>query len=105
MNAVQVVGLDIGYGFTKVMSGDAYDVFPSVVGDSIKAGYDNDLIKASLGKTITIQGNDWITGDRGSVLCSDGKVGYQRCDSTLYRTSRRLVRGQRQIDRDSLRGT
>ena len=42
----QIVGLDIGYGFTKATDGERTVIFPSVGGDVVMADFDNDLVKA-----------------------------------------------------------
>ena len=42
-----IVGVDIGYGYTKATSGTNQVVFPSVVGKSERVRYESDLDRAS----------------------------------------------------------
>jgi len=60
---MNIVGLDIGYGFTKISDGARQAIFPSVGGDVVQADFDNDLVKAGSGRTITLDGRDWFYGD------------------------------------------
>lgn len=61
-NAPTIVGLDIGYGFTKMSDGVRTVVFPSVVGDVVQADFDNELVNAGQGKVLTIDGARWFYG-------------------------------------------
>ena len=50
----QIVGVDIGYGFTKSTDGEQIVIFPSVAGDVCEADFDNDLVKAGRGRVLEI---------------------------------------------------
>ena len=60
----QVIGIDIGYGYTKATNGAKTVVFPSVIGDSTTADFDNELIKAGRGHTLEINGQAFFYGER-----------------------------------------
>jgi len=62
MNARTILGLDIGFGFCKATDGTRTAIFPSVAGDAVQVNYDNDIIKAGKGVTITLDGCDWFYG-------------------------------------------
>ena len=59
----QVVGLDIGYGFTKATDGEQIVIFPSVAGDVCEADFDNDLVRAGQGHVIERDGRQWFYGN------------------------------------------
>lgn len=63
MESKQIIGLDIGYGFTKATNGTQTVVFPSVGGDAVQADFDNEIITAGKGHKISIKGQDWVYGD------------------------------------------
>ncbi|MBD3373738.1 hypothetical protein GF406_01775 [candidate division KSB1 bacterium] len=48
----RIIGLDIGYGFTKITDGENTAIFPSVAGDVVQADFDNDLVTAGAGHVI-----------------------------------------------------
>ena len=56
------IALDIGYGFTKSTDGERAVIFPSVGGDAVVADFDNELVRASKGKVITVNGQNWHYG-------------------------------------------
>ena len=60
---MSIIGLDIGYGFTKAVSGGREMVFPSVVGPAVKIRYHNDLMRDGGGYTYHVAGADWFVGD------------------------------------------
>lgn len=60
--APAVIGLDIGYGFTKATDGEKTVIFPSVVGDVVQADFDNELISAGQGKVLTMNDARWFYG-------------------------------------------
>ncbi len=57
-----IVGVDIGYGFTKATDGEQTVMFPSVGGDAVQADFDNELIKAGRGQMLTIDHKRWFYG-------------------------------------------
>lgn len=58
----KILGLDIGYGFSKATDGENTVVFPSVAGDATRADFDNDVVKAGKGHVITLDGQEWFYG-------------------------------------------
>ena len=63
--AVQVLGVDIGFGFTKATNGRETPVFKSVVGDAPEATFGDALIpsKNLLGRHIAINGELFYIGE------------------------------------------
>ncbi|MBN1934098.1 MAG: ParM/StbA family protein [Anaerolineae bacterium] len=57
-----IVGVDIGYGFTKATDGKKTVIFPSVGGDVVQADFDNELIKAGRGQVLTVDQTRWFYG-------------------------------------------
>ena len=64
MEKKQIIGLDIGYGFTKATNGAKTAVFPSVAGDVAQSDFGNDVIKASKDQVITLDGQEWFYGEQ-----------------------------------------
>lgn len=58
-----IIGLDIGYGFTKATTQGREIAFASVVGPAIKIRYENDLVKAGGGYTYHLNDGDWFVGE------------------------------------------
>lgn len=58
----KILGLDIGYGYSKATDGAQAVIFPSVAGDATRADFDNDVIKAGSGRVITLDGQEWFYG-------------------------------------------
>lgn len=57
-----IVGLDIGYGYTKATEGDNIVIFPSVAGDAPISDFDNALIHSHTGDVYEIDGTAWFIG-------------------------------------------
>lgn len=60
----RILGLDIGYGYTKGTAYGRTSVFPSVAGDAIRGNFDNGLVTSGNGSTIEIDGLEWFYGDQ-----------------------------------------
>src|SRR5688500_14780235 len=62
---MQVIGLDIGFGFTKATNGRDTQIFKSVVGDAAEATFNEQLMpgKATLGRHLQINGETFYVGD------------------------------------------
>jgi plasmid segregation protein ParM len=62
---MQVIGLDIGFGFTKATNGRDTQIFKSVVGDAAEATFNEQLMpgKASLGRHLQINGETFYVGE------------------------------------------
>lgn len=58
-----IVGLDIGYGFTKVVTDRMRYTFPSLVGPAITIKYHNDLISNGHGLEVGFDEQRWFIGD------------------------------------------
>lgn len=58
-----IVGLDVGFGFTKAAGRGREISIPSIVGPAIDIKYHNDLVKTGGGHTYTIDGIDLFAGD------------------------------------------
>ncbi len=61
----QVLGLDIGFGFTKATNGREYPVFKSVVGEASEAAFGETLLqtRSTLGRHIEIGGEAFYLGE------------------------------------------
>lgn len=57
-----IVGIDIGYGFTKATDGTRQAIFASVAGDALQADFDNEVISAGRGHTLTVGGRACFYG-------------------------------------------
>jgi len=62
---MQVIGRDVGFGFTKATSGRETQIFKSVIGDATEATFSEQLMpgKASLGRHLQINGETFYTGE------------------------------------------
>jgi plasmid segregation protein ParM len=62
---MQVIGLDIGFGFTKATNGRDTQIFKSVVGDAAEATFNEQLMpgKASIGRHLQINGETFYVGE------------------------------------------
>jgi len=59
-----VSGLDIGYGYTKAVSGEKNTIFPSVIGDAPEIAYHSDLVSSRGHCTkYTVDSKSWFVGD------------------------------------------
>jgi len=64
MTETRVIGLDVGYGYTKGKGpGRIVTVFPSVVGPAVDVKYHNDLISNGRGLEVELDGARWFVGD------------------------------------------
>lgn len=59
-----IASCDIGYGYTKATDGQQTTVFPSVVGDVVEVNFDNEVMSAGSGHTLTLDGQSRFYGDR-----------------------------------------
>lgn len=64
MDKRTIASVDIGYGYTKATDGAQTVVFPSVVGDVVEVNFDNEIVKAGTGHTVTLDGQAWYYGQR-----------------------------------------
>ena len=64
---MEYIGVDIGFGFTKVTNGRDHKVFKSVVGDANEMQFQDSLIKASDGDSpvlhVDIEGTTYFVGE------------------------------------------
>ena len=62
---MQVIGLDVGFGFTKATNGRETQIFKSVVGDAAEATFNEQLMpsKATLGRHLQINGEMYYVGE------------------------------------------
>ena len=62
---MQVLGLDVGFGFTKATNGRDTQIFKSVVGDAAEATFGEALLpgKATLGRHLQINGEVFYIGE------------------------------------------
>ncbi|MBI2383983.1 MAG: ParM/StbA family protein [Gammaproteobacteria bacterium] len=62
---MQVIGLDVGFGFTKATNGREYQVFKSVVGEAAETQFNDQLLpaKATLGRHIEVGGEANYVGE------------------------------------------
>ena len=62
---MQVLGLDVGFGFTKASNGRLTQVFKSVVGDATEATFGEALIpgKSELGRHLQLNGETFYVGE------------------------------------------
>jgi len=62
---MQVLGLDVGFGFTKATNGRDTQIFKSVVGDAAEATFSEQLMpgKTSLGRHLQINGEIFYVGE------------------------------------------
>jgi len=62
-----IIGLDIGYGWTKVTAGRELVSFPSIIGPAVTIRYHNDLIRNGRGHALALDGSEWFTGDLAAL--------------------------------------
>jgi len=62
---MQVLGLDVGFGFTKATNGRDTQLFKSVVGDAAEATFSEQLLpgKSSLGRHLALNGEVFYVGE------------------------------------------
>lgn len=62
---MQVLGLDVGFGFTKATNGRDTQIFKSVVGDAAEATFNEQLLpgKSALGRHLQINGDICYVGE------------------------------------------
>ncbi|MGH8442503.1 MAG: hypothetical protein ACRETF_06315, partial [Nevskiaceae bacterium] len=62
---MHVIGLDIGFGFTKATNGRETQIFKSVVGDAAEATFNEQLLpsKANAGRHLQINGESFYVGE------------------------------------------
>jgi plasmid segregation protein ParM len=62
---MQVIGLDVGFGFTKATNGRDTQIFKSVIGDAAETTFSEQLMpgKASLGRHLQINGDTFYVGE------------------------------------------
>lgn len=62
---MQVLGLDVGFGFTKATNGRDTQIFKSVVGDAAEATFNEQLLpgKSALGRHLQINGDIYYVGE------------------------------------------
>jgi plasmid segregation protein ParM len=62
---MQVIGLDVGFGFTKATNGRDTQVFKSVVGDAAESTFNEQLLpgKAPLGRHLHLNGETFYVGE------------------------------------------
>lgn len=65
MNAV--IGLDIGYGYTKAVSGNGISTLPSVIGPAVTIKYHDDLAGNGRGLTLETDGKAWFVGQQARL--------------------------------------
>ncbi|MGH8632383.1 MAG: hypothetical protein ACREU7_16665, partial [Burkholderiales bacterium] len=63
--AMQVLGLDVGFGFTKATNGRDTQIFKSVVGDAAEPTFNEQLLpgKNPLGRHLQINGETFYVGE------------------------------------------
>jgi len=62
---MQVIGLDVGFGFTKATNGRDTQVFKSVVGDAAESTFNEQLLpgKSALGRHLQVNGEVFYVGE------------------------------------------
>jgi plasmid segregation protein ParM len=62
---MQVIGLDVGFGFTKATNGRETQVFKSVIGDAAETTFTEQLLpgKVSLGRHLQVNGEMFYVGE------------------------------------------
>lgn len=62
---MQVIGLDVGFGFTKATNGRETQVFKSVVGDAAEATFNEQLLptRSVLGRHLQLNGETFYVGE------------------------------------------
>jgi len=62
---MQILGLDVGFGFTKATNGRETQIFKSVVGDAAEATFGEQLLpgKTALGRHLQINGETFYVGE------------------------------------------
>jgi plasmid segregation protein ParM len=83
---MRTIGLDTGYGFTKVVDDGGVTCFPSVVG-SYEPSFHVEQVAAAQGGVVTVDGQPYFVGDR-ALRCSAFEYRAQSrdwLDSVTYR--------------------
>lgn len=62
-----VIGLDIGYGYTKGVTQHRHVLFPSLLGPAVDVKYRNDLASESRGVTVAFQGTTRFLGELAAL--------------------------------------
>lgn len=62
---MQVIGLDVGFGFTKATNGRDTQIFKSVVGDAAEATFNEQLLpgKSAFGRHLSLNGETFYVGE------------------------------------------
>jgi plasmid segregation protein ParM len=62
---MQIIGLDVGFGFTKATNGRDMQIFKSVVGDAAESTFNEQLLpgKAALGRHLILNGETFYVGE------------------------------------------
>ncbi|HUR40887.1 MAG TPA: ParM/StbA family protein [Verrucomicrobiae bacterium] len=62
---MQIIGLDVGFGFTKATNGREVQLFKSVVGDAAETTFNEQLLpgKSALGRHIALNGETYYVGE------------------------------------------
>ncbi len=58
-----VVGIDVGYGYTKAVTGGGHVKLPSLIGPAVQIKYHNDLISNGHGLEIVVGDQRWFVGE------------------------------------------
>ncbi len=62
-----VIGLDIGYGYTKAVSNTGIATLPSVIGPAVTIKYHDDLAGNGRGLTLEADGTAWFVGQQARL--------------------------------------
>ena len=62
-----VIGLDIGYGYTKAVSNTGIATLPSVIGPAVTIKYHDDLAGNGRGLTLEANGKAWFVGQQARL--------------------------------------
>ena len=62
-----VIGLDIGYGYTKAVSNTGIATLPSVIGPAVTIKYHGDLAGNGRGLTLETDGKAWFVGQQARL--------------------------------------
>jgi plasmid segregation protein ParM len=62
-----VIGLDIGYGYTKAVGSNGIATLPSVIGPAVTIKYHDDLADNGRGLTLEAGGKAWFVGQQARL--------------------------------------
>jgi plasmid segregation protein ParM len=64
-SVMQILGLDVGFGFTKATNGRETQIFKSVVGDAAEATFNEQLLpgRATIGRHLGLNGETFFVGE------------------------------------------